>query len=325
MVQVHVRNPQLRGSCVGVYDRFDVFVGALERAFGVSLAHPYFGSVDDIKKFCSGLLEGQKDHPWRSDLRRCRASLRTRMSVAHSLFLFRKLIPNEAPPLVPYAERMSTPQEPADPIFLDFCRQMVRRMFPVGWDRSYQSRVTMSTLPTTSCYESGRSSGGCRGLDAQARMDREEFASYVSESVAPRKRGVSRVQAVLADGKWRVISVPPRWDNALRPFHQCLYDFVSKQSWCLRGDATPARFKDFTRTGEVFVSGDYESATDNLNSEVQSTILCELILRSRSIPRGIALHALSTFSSLLECEGNVYEQARGQLMGQLLSFPCTLR
>nr|QXN75330.1 MAG: RNA-dependent RNA polymerase [Grapevine-associated botourmia-like virus 1] len=44
-------------------------------------------------------------------------------------------------------------------------------------------------------------------------------------------------------------------------------------------------------------------------------------MRARSIPRGIALHALSTFSSLLECDGDVRQQARGQLMGQLLSFP----
>jgi len=179
----------------------------------------------------------------------------------------------------------------------------------------------MSTLPITSCYESGRKSGGCRGLLEQQKMDRASFCEYVTESVAPRARGVSRVQAVLADGKWRVISVPPSWDNALRPFHQCLYDFVSKQDWCLRGDAKPSSFKDFTRTGEVFVSGDYESATDNLNSEVQSTILAELIMRSRHIPRGILLHALSTFSSELEAEGTLYRQRRGQLMGQLLSFP----
>jgi hypothetical protein len=322
MIRVHARDSFPRGACSDIYDRFEIFVGACERTFNVRLAHPYLRSVGDIKKFCSGLLEGQSNHPWRLDLQRDKASKRTRMSIAHSLFLFRKLIPSEEPQVAAYVERMCTPQEEPSPLFLDFVRGQVRKMFPVGWDRSYQDKCVTSTLPITSCYESGRRSGGCRGLDAQARMDREEFCSYVSESVAPRPRGVSRVQAVMADGKWRVISIPPRWDNSLRPFHQCLYDFVSKQSWCLRGEATPARFKDFVRKpNEIFVSGDYESATDNLNSEVQRTILCELIMRSRSIPRGIALHALSTFDSSLELDGNVSVQARGQLMGQLLSFP----
>lgn len=321
MVRVHARDSLPRGACVGIHDRFEVFVGALERCYGISLRRPRFGSEGDIKSFCTGLIEGQSNHPWRHDLQRQRSSIRTRMSVAHSLFLFRKLIPNERPQVVQYAERMSVPGEAADVRFLAFCRQEIRRMFHIGWDRRYQDACTTSVLPITSCYENGRSMGGARGLVEQGRIDREEFCSYISESVAPRHRGPSRVEAVLAGDKWRVVSIPPVWDNALRPFHQCLYDFVSKQEWCLRGDAVPHRFKGFHKNGEIFVSGDYESATDNLNSEVQRTILLELILQSRSIPRGIRLHALSTFSSELEAEGDVFVQARGQLMGQLLSFP----
>lgn len=296
-------------------------MGAIEECFGISLARPRLNSFGDIKQFCSGLIEGQTDHPWRVSLRGLSSS--SRMSIAHSLFLFRKLIPAEEPQLEPYLRKMSTAQDPADPRFLQFAVSMVKKIFPRGWDRSYLDKVTMSTLPLSACYESGRNEGGCRGLLASQRLDRMEFASYVSESVAPKRRGASRVQSILTEGKWRIISIPPRVDNALRPLHVSMYDHISRQDWCLRGDAKPSRFKDFApNEGEVFVSGDYESATDNLNSEVQHTILAAILRQSRSVPSGIISHALSTFSSLLtNGQGDFYEQRRGQLMGQLCSFP----
>jgi hypothetical protein len=159
-------------------------------------------------------------------------------------------------------------------------------------------------------------------LEAQNRWERDDFCRYVSESVAPKHRGASRVCAVESGGKWRIISVPPRVDNALRPLHQCMYDHLSKYDWLLRGDAKASRFSDFHHVaGEVFVSGDYESATDNLNSYLQLAILHRLLGNARHIPDGIRYHALSIFESQLEGESVSCVQARGQLMGQLTSFP----
>jgi len=320
MRQVHRGDTLQSSRCIDLTRRFKSFVDAVNECFNIHLAVPRFEAVGDIKQFCSGLIEGQINHPWRSDLRGLSAT--SRMSVAHSLFLFRKLIPAEEPQVGPYVERMCSPQDPADPRFLRFAVGMVQKLFPVGFDRAYQDKVTMATLPLTSCSETSRRNGGCRGLDVHSRWEREQFAAYVSESVAPRRRGVSRVQSILTEGKYRIISIPPRVDNALRPLHQLLYDRISRQDWCLRGDAKPSRFKDFTPVeGEVFVSGDYESATDNLNSEVQHTILEAILSRTRSVPQGIIEHALSTFSSRLEGGGFSGEQRRGQLMGQLCSFP----
>ncbi|QKI79903.1 RNA-dependent RNA polymerase [Erysiphe necator associated ourmia-like virus 73] len=320
MSLVHRGESPKSSRCSDLTRRFESFVGAVEDCFAVSLARPRFEVVGDIKKFCSGLIEGQIDHPWRVSLRGLSAT--SRMSVAHSLFLFRKLIPAEKPQVGPYVERMCSPQDPADPGFIRFAERMVQKMFPVGWDRSYLDKVTTSTLPLSSCSETTRKLGGCRGLDVQSRWERNQFAEYVSEAVAPKRRGVSRVQAVLTDGKYRIISIPPRVDNALRPLHQSLYDFISRKDWCLRGDAKPSRFKDFNPIeGEVFVSGDYESATDNLNSEVQHAVFEAVLGRARHIPPGIVKHALSTFSSRLEGGGFSGEQQRGQLMGQLCSFP----
>nr|WAK77875.1 MAG: RNA-dependent RNA polymerase [Botourmiaviridae sp.] len=318
---VHARDSLIRGACLVTNKRFETFVDAMEKAYGVLLARPRFSSFGDMKKFCSGLLEGQSDHPWKDDFRRHRLSSTARWSISFSLFLFRKVIPNSEPQVSEYVERMSSPQLEADPVFVDNCRVMVRKLFPIGWDKGYRGRAETSTLPVKSCYEMNRAGGGARGLRVEERWQRSDFCSYVMNSVAPRTRGPSKVQAVLTGGKYRVVSIPPRVDNALRPFHQVLYDFVSSKSWCLRGDAKPNSFKSFHRNGEVFVSGDYESATDNLNSEVQLAILTEIVLRARSIPSGIARHALSTFNTELEYEGKTYVQRRGQLMGQLLSFP----
>nr|WPR16789.1 MAG: RNA-dependent RNA polymerase [Lwood associated botourmia-like virus 3] len=317
--KVHGRNIAKRVPCkMSIHDKFVAFAATLGKTFGVSLDVPRFEHVIDIKKFCSGLLEGQ-NHPWADAIKRL--PVRSRYSIGHSLFLFRKVIPCEAPSVELYVRRMCQPQDEADPKFVDFCRKSVRSMFRYGWDRTYDRKVTSATLPLSACRETSRQGGGCRGLDADRRWQREDFCSYVSEAVAPRPRGASKVQAIETGGKWRVISIPPRIDNALRPLHQVLYDHISRQDWCLRGDASPRRFKGFTRNGEIFVSGDYESATDNLNSEVQYAILDELLKRSVSVPQGIRSHALSTFQSLLECDGFSGKQQRGQLMGQLLSFP----
>jgi len=102
-----------------------------------------------------------------------------------------------------------------------------------------------------------------------------------------------------------------------------MYNHLSKFPWLLRGDAKPSKFSDFTPVeGEVFVSGDYESATDNLNGEVQRLIL-DLILRSSTVPPGIQSMAASTLQLVLEnpTTGKLSVQHRGQLMGNLLSFP----
>lgn len=225
-----------------------------------------------------------------------------------------------------YVEGLGRPQGPPDESFLDFARRMTRHLFREGWDRTYQDACLTSSLPLTSCSEAGRKDGGCRGWSAEERMNRAEFCEYVLKAVVPKQRGVSRVQAIETGGKWRIVSIPPRVDNCLRPLHKAMYSHLSRFSWCLRGDAKANRFKDFSPVeGEVFVSGDYESATDNLNSDLQVAIMEELLNRASTVPRGIAEHAIQTYRSALVYGSGpgrrTVVQARGQLMGQLTSFP----
>lgn len=303
-------------------EEFKSFVECLERLYNCSLTLPQLASPKQIKKFCTGLIEGEKDHLWKADL--CGLSAQSRFGIAHSLFLFRKTLPGEKPRVDDYVRKLSTPQSAPDQDFKDFALRLTRKLFRRGWDRTYVDHALTNVMSHSSSSESGRKAGGGRGLDVQSREQRSEFTTYVINSVAPRPRGVSKVQAIDTGGKWRIISIPPRVDNALRPLHKAMYSHLSRFDWLLRGDAKAARFKDFSPVeGEVFVSGDYESATDNLNADLQKAILSELLERSSTVPQGICEHALSIYSSRLAIDGTneLFVQQRGQLMGQLTSFP----
>jgi hypothetical protein len=102
-----------------------------------------------------------------------------------------------------------------------------------------------------------------------------------------------------------------------------MYDRISGQDWLLRGEATASRFSAFQRVeGEVFVSGDYESATDNLNQDVSKYILeCALRTATR-VPTKIKEYALRSLRATVSyADLPEVQQERGQLMGNLLSFP----
>jgi hypothetical protein len=317
------------GSQEKVSRSWESFVEMLNSIYGLNLTAPQL-SGGDLSKFCSGLAEGDLLHPWRDSIRHL--SAQSRFGFAHSLFLFRKVIPKEKPLLEHYVHTLSTRQDEPDADFVSFARRQVQKLFPLGWDKKYVDYCFTSSLPLTSCSERGRRDGGSRGWLAEGRaMTRHEFCSYVIASVAPSYRGVSKVMAIETGGKWRQIAIPPVVDNYLRPLHKAMYSHLSHFPWLLRGDAKPSRFKDFVpREGEVFVSGDYESATDNLNSVTQLAIMEELLSRSTSVPAGVAEHAMDIYSSSLvidkhcgicggPCGGHA--QRRGQLMGQLTSFP----
>jgi len=267
------------------------------------------------------MVEKDVSHLWWAQVKGLAAQ--SRFGIAHSLFLFRKVIPKEKPLVSKYVEKLSTPSAEPDPVFKAFALKETRRLFPVGWDRTYQDACLTSSLPLTACSEGGRREGGSRALKELEWRSRAEFCEYVMKASIKRDRGASRVKAIETGGKWRIISIPPLVDNALRPLHKAIYSHLSRYDWLLRGDAKASRFKDFTPVeGEVFVSGDYESATDNLNSSLQVAIMNVLLERSSTVPTGIIEHALSSYESLLAHEeGQVFVQRRGQLMGQLTSFP----
>jgi len=110
----------------------------------------------------------------------------------------------------------------------------------------------------------------------------------------------------------------------LRPLHKALYNQLSRFPWLLRGEATPGKLGDFVPLpGLVFVSGDYEAATDHLPLEVAEVLLDVALRNSSYLPFHLCEAAMSSLRAKIwyeDCDVP-FEQAVGQLMGNLLSFP----
>lgn len=294
------------------------FTARVNDLFGVNLTSPRFTGlpVSDLKKFCGGLLEPTGRHPWASELKRIPAT--DRLSIAGSLFSFRKLLPSSGLDIPSYQEKMSRPHPPTDPRFLRHCRRTVRKLFRMGWDKKWRKFVLSCVPSSSSCLEASRSSGGARG---QLVGQREWFLQNcmgLKNHYASIDRKLCLIECA---GKQRIVSSSP-WDTVLlSPLHRMIYDHLGRFDWLLCGEAEPSSFAAFQqREGDVFVSGDYESATDNLRLDVTKTILSELLGRCSYVPQNIRREALRSLSCNLVAEKEVM-QSRGQLMGNFLSFP----
>jgi len=336
LIDLTARDCHTRLACVPyqaverTHGRFVDFCSSLSRVYGLpfpGLPQAKFACpcsyIRYLKKFCGGLIEGET-HIWRVPIRRL--SRRQRFAIGASLFLFRKILPSPGADLDSYMSTMSTPSPPPDPEFVKFCEERVEKIFKLGWDRNY-TRLPMRVIPTTSsCVERGMGKGGQRALIASGDswLNRQSFCEYALHSTRCLKLRPSRVVSVETGGKNRIVSTPTVSMNVLRPLHIAMYDHLSRFPWLLRGDAKPRRFKDFTRVGgEVFVSGDYESATDNLNTHIQELLLRKVCEQATRVPLGIRDTALASLRmSLTDCKSErLVVQSRGQLMGNLLSFP----
>jgi hypothetical protein len=316
-----------------ILGRFRLFMGMIEKLYGVNLSLPLVARVPEeerlsfLKQFCGGLLEDPMSHPWRRSIDRLGAD--ARKSIAMSLFLFRKVLPSTEPDLIGYAERMSQPAGRPDPGFLSFVEKEVPKIFRPGWDRGlYENAALNATLPASACKQLPRSKGGARVYGINNRWD--SHADYVEEVLTRESAfsiAASRVIAVETGGKFRIVSKSDIDANLFRPLHTAMYNHMSRFRWLLRGEAKPSSFRGFERVdGEVFTSGDYASATDNLNQELQLKLLDLVLSSSSSVPEGIKLSAYQMISGKLSVATSpssfaTYEQKRGQLMGNLLSFP----
>nr|WAK77782.1 MAG: hypothetical protein [Botourmiaviridae sp.] len=295
--------------------RFEIPECLLEKTFSPPLA----------KKFCSGLLENPEMHPWWAEVRGLSAS--QRMSIAGSLFLFRKCLPasGKADELrSQHRERLCTSPSHANlPAgYVSHCRRVARECFPPGWDAQYQDLAWGSTPSVKSCRQAPRSKGGPRSLG----LDREQ---YLRDCL---REGSSELDCgrdvdflvVTENGKDRMVTRSDASSGVLRPLHKALYNRLSRLPWLLRGEATAAKFRDFTPVkGEIFVSGDYEAATDFLPIEVARAVLEVALANSSWIPSRLGRAALASLNAKIHYEdcSQPFDQVVGQLMGNLLSFP----
>jgi hypothetical protein len=306
--------------------RLEQFRILSQRVYNVRLPPVKRGNwcAKSLKSFCEGILDKDcRSHEWRTSLLSNHASLRVRVAVASSLFLFRKVIPQEMSPAEvkektkKYIRKMTEAQSPPPAAFLSHVRRWTSRLFRPGWDRRWGTACEGFTLPTSACVESKRSEGGSRGLD-RLRL-REEYQAFTAGSRSGVLCPDTVPMMIWTGGKWRLVTKFSYERSFLTPLHRIFYDHLSKKEWLLRGEATPDRFEDFTRQeGEIFVSGDYESATDNLNIWVTLSILNQMRQTSRHVPTSVWDAAISSMKNRFP-NGKV--QQRGQLMGSLLSFP----
>jgi hypothetical protein len=201
---------------------------------------PELPSMGAVKSFCSGLLESPDDHPWGEWFKNLPSG--KAFSFAHSLFLFRKIVPADGDPDTlsdAYVKRMCSAGVGADPDFLSFLRKEIPRLFPRGWDRGYRVKCTRHLLPVKAVIEAGRRVGGARSLNRfLPHLRRVALGWERVDSVDTR----ARVSTVVDGCKHRVVSASSVDQHVLGPLHSSLYDHLSTHSWLLRGDATPDRF-----------------------------------------------------------------------------------
>lgn len=299
---------------------------ALGRIFSVRLDVP--SSVSDQpekkgKEFCVGLLEKPVTHAWWPTVGRLGAL--ERASVSGSLFLTRKALPSSPDPhqAAKHARLMASRAPSAPPAYLSFVVRELREMFKPGWDRGYASHVFRHTPTSSACLQYSRANGGARRWLSEQGQD---WFSDVCLGESP-LREASRVRYTVVNtgGKQRGVTVADGLHHVLGPLHRTLYDYLSQFGWLLRGEARGKKFRSFNALeGEVFVSGDYESATDNLSLEVTELILSEVLSHARHVPASVRDFALRSLRSKIEYRdlgGLVVDQQRGQLMGNFLSFP----
>jgi hypothetical protein len=298
--------------------------GVLGRIFSVRLDDSTIEASTTLKngkEFCVGLLENPVTHPWGKEVSKLHP--KDQASVAGSLFLARKVLP--CPPddsqWKRHAELMSKPGVVLTREYRLHLEKVLSKLFPRGWDaRHYAKRVFSHTPTSSSCLEYSRKKGGVQRFLAEAGPSWFQDACLAGGDPSPH---VVRYSIVRTGGKDRGVTVASGRHQLLAPLHRAIYDHISEQPWLLRGGARGKKFKSFqTKEGEVFVSGDYESATDNLSTEVTEFILSFILGRSCSVPEGIKAQAMLSLRAQIQYPGGrVVKQARGQLMGNFLSFP----
>jgi len=201
--------------------------------------------------------------------------------------------------------------------FLAFVESEVERMFPLGWDDSYVAAIGKYVPNSSACVERSSRKGGAR-----AEIDLDDYLDKVtgvrSASLSPFK-----YTEVLTAGKLRALTIAPVDLNVLRPLHKIIFDRVSRQKWSLIGPPSPGKFRKagFQFRGTPLLSGDYASATDNLDLRVSSCILGAILDRAESVPDRVKVFAMASLYPQVTVGDEVVDVKRGQMMGSLLSFP----
>lgn len=192
----------------------------------------------------------------------------------------------------------------------------VRKIVGTQWGQRMSEYRAAALVPDQNgCMETPRGVGGT-------------LATAPCE-YSPDRYGL-RVGVAKTKGKFRVVTMQSAAvKEVLGPVHECLYDFLSRRKWLVRGDLTKEHISFVLddrepASDEVFVSGDYKAATNNIYLEAVTAIVevlaeCPFLSpEERETLRGSfcaeSLHWVSR-------NGRGHPIRRGSMMGNLVSFP----
>jgi hypothetical protein len=192
--------------------------------------------------------------------------------------------------------------------------QRVRDIVGSGWAEDIARYRAANLVPDQNgCLETPQGEGGTL---ATAEKDYSPDPFLLRVGIAKTK------------GKFRVVTMQSaKVKEVLRPVHECLYDFISRRGWLVRGDVTEEHVRSVAsdvREGEMVISGDYEAATNNIYTPVVYAIvecLAEspyLSLEEKELLKGSFLPENLRWVSR---KGKTFPILRGSMMGNLLSFP----
>lgn len=250
-----------------------------------------------------------------------------------SLFLFRKALPT--PPgsvkdrLKPYLDKIGRTQQGSRE-FVHLACDIIPRLFKEGWDIDWQDCVSRATLSSNSCTESSRKKGGSRAAFLRVYSVDDFKTMLLTGKDLPDLNDLRNVLEIKDNGKVRTVTIASFVQCLLGPLHQLIYDTLVGVTGgaILRGDAdvSAKSLGGMKRSrgleSEVFVSGDYESATDNFVADHSKLLLWLIQKQSRYVPSSLWRLALRSLKGRVKTPwGEIFPQIAGQMMGNYLSFP----
>lgn len=207
--------------------------------------------------------------------------------------------------------------------YLSFVRRETEKLFPKGWDGSYERFCLTSAPPLSATMENSRKEGGA--LAALQHHSYSSFLETVMKGALPLPTELhGKAIVVQSSGKPRPLSKFSSEGFFLRPLHKTIYSWLSTKKWLLRGAPDPQKLTKAGfrfREGKTLVSGDYQSATDNLPIEVMETALDVILSRATSVPANVREFARAACRPFLRFEELDEQITQGQMMGSYLSFP----
>nr|WLK77426.1 RNA-dependent RNA polymerase [Suillus luteus botourmiavirus 1] len=208
--------------------------------------------------------------------------------------------------------------------YLRFVEREVQRMFPKGWDTSYEGYCLRTSPPLSATTGSARAKGGCLGSLTEKWSQHDFLDIVLGGRGEPCKLFAGEMVVVQSAGKPRPLSKFPAEALVMRPLHKLIYGHLSKQKWLLRGTVDRAKLQAAGfKAGayEVLVSGDYSSATDNLPLSVLERALETMLKNCSVVPQNIKNMAKACIHPWMFSPESSFTPAKGQMMGSYLSFP----